>query len=188
MADMDNDVDPDGLAFELHLAKSANPPRSAVSTIWSAIADGKASRDTKDQWLEHIAKYVYRELLQNYVPDDRQRGYKALRALGLNGKVDGKYADDLSFVTDLYLFAESEGRDIKITPAFVMRYRYPDFQGTKQERLSLYKRLGEVIKDARVDATIAIVRLAKMKNDPDIIELIRMTEHSPETEGKTDES
>lgn len=185
---MDNDVDPDGLAFELHLAMSKNPPRSAVRAIWSAIADGKASSDTKGQWLEHIAKYVHRELLENYDPDDRKRGYKALRALGLYGKVDGKYADDRSFVTDLYLFADAEGRDIKITPAFVMRCRYPDFKGTKKERRDLHKRLGEVIKDARVDANIAIATLAKMENDPDIIEMLRLTENSPETEGKTDES
>lgn len=174
MADMDNDAHPDGLVFELHLAMSANPPRSAVSAVWSAIADGKASRDTKDQWLEHIAKYVHRELLENYDPDDRQRGYKALTAIGLYGKVDGKYADDRSFVTDLYLFAESEGRDIKITPAFVMLCRYPDFQGSEKERKSLHKRLGEVIRDARVDANIAIAAWAKMKNDPAIMELMEI--------------
>ena len=181
---MDNDADPDGLAFELQLAMSASPPRSAVSALWSAIADGKASRDTKDQWLEHIAKYVHRELLENYDPDDRQRGYKALRALGLYGKVDGKYADDLSFVTDLHLFADAEGRDIKITPAFVMRCRYPDFRGTQKERRSLQKRLGEVIKEGREKANLMPIRLVRMKNDPEIIEMIRLMDGAPDAEPK----
>jgi hypothetical protein len=169
VSDMDNDADLDGLALELYLAMSKNPPRSAVRAVWSAIADGKASSDSKDQWLEHIAKYVHRELLENYDPDDRNRGYKALRALGLYGKVDGKYADDRSFVEDLYLFADAEGRDIKITPAFIMQCRYPDFQGTKKERRNLHKRLGEIIKEAREDTNYTKARLAKQMNAPDTI-------------------
>lgn len=176
MAEPDNDFepDPDGLAFDLHLAMGANPPRSAVRAVWSAIASGNACDDTKLQWVEHIAKSVDQELLEGYASDDRQRGSKALRALGLYGKVDGKYADDRDFVTDLFLFAKHQGVDIKITPAFVMRCRYPDFQGTEKERKSLHKRLGEVIKEARVDANIAIASLAKIKNDPAIRELMEI--------------
>ena len=166
MPEHDFDHDPDGLAFDLHLAMSTNPPRSAVHAVWTAIAGGRACDDTKIQWVEHLAKHVHGELLEGYNPDDRQRGYKALRALGLYGKVDSKYADDKSFVTDLYLFAKDEGYDIKITPAFVMRCRYPDFQGTQKERRSLQKRLGEVIKEARVDANLALAALAKAMNNP----------------------
>jgi hypothetical protein len=180
--------DPDGLAFDLHLAKGANPPRSAVRAVWAAIADGKACDDTKIQWVEHIANRVHRELLENYDSDDRQRGSKALRALGLYGKVDGRYADDRSFVEDLYLSADAEGRDIKITPAFIMRCRYPDFQGTKKERRNLHKRLGEIIKEAREDANYTKACWAKKRNRPDIIELLRLTEDSPETKGKTEAS
>lgn len=181
MDDIDKDADPDGLAFELYLAMSANPSRRAVSAVWSAIVEGRAGRDTKDQWLDHIAKYVHRELIETYDPDDPHRGSKALRALGLFGKVDEKYVDDRSFMTDLYLFANAEGRDIKITPAFVMKCRYPEFQGNRR---SLHKRLGEVIRQAKEDAEIAMARLAKIKNDPDIIEMIGLVESSLPTESK----
>lgn len=184
MLEDDFDQDPDGLAFDLLLAMSRNPPRSAVHAVWTAIADGKASDDTKIQWVEHLAKYVHGELLEGYDPDDRQRGYKALRALGLYGKVDSKYAEDRSFVTDLYLFAKGEGYDIKITPAFVMQCRYPDFQGTQKERRSLQKRLGEVIKEARVDANLAMTELAKAMNDPENIEMMRQMYGAPDAEPK----
>lgn len=174
MAEPDNDFehDPDVLAFDLSMAMGPNPPRSAVNAVWTAIANGNACNDTKIRWVEHLAKYVHQELLEGYDPDDRQRGSKALRVLGLYGKVDGKYTDDRNFVADLFLFAEAEGSGIKITPAFVMQCRYPDFQGTEKERKSLHKRLGEVITEARVDANIAIATLAKIKNDPAIMELM----------------
>lgn len=186
MADPHEDFppDPDGLAYDLHIAQSANPPRSAVRAVWAAIADGKACDDTKIQWVEHIAKCVQEELLENYDSSDRYRGSKALRALGLHGKVEGKYADDLNFVTDLYMFADADGHEIKITPAFVMQCRYPDFQGTQKERRSLQKRLGEVIKEAREEANLMPIRLARIKNDPEIIELIRLMDGAPDAEPK----
>ena len=87
-------------------------------------------------------------------------------------------------MTDLYLFAKGEGYDIKITPAFVMQCRYPDFQGTQKERRSLQKRLGEVIKEARVDANLAMTELAKAMNDPENIEMMRQMYGAPDAEPK----
>ena len=84
--------DPDGLAYDLAVARGMKSERisqgNAAESISKAIAAGEADSATMCCWVEHVAKKVCSEIVDNDAIDDSQRGSKALIATGLYGKSD----------------------------------------------------------------------------------------------------
>ncbi len=97
----EEDWDPDGLAYDLEVARGMRSNRTSQRTstelIWRAIADGKAHASTTTRWAEHVARQMVDVLIDNQDLDDKLRGRAALRALGLYDKKD-RYAELRDFI------------------------------------------------------------------------------------------
>lgn len=140
--------DTDGLGYTLHEATKPSPSRSAVKKLWVAIADGKASEATCAAWAVHVARRVKAELIDNYDGNDRQRGTKALQALGMYG-VSGKHERARRIFDILAIFDDADQSASEPTVAQVFACLYPKWEGTPKEKERIKHNLEGPIREAR---------------------------------------
>lgn len=140
--------DPDGLGYTLYEATKPSPSRAAVNELWVAIAEGKASEAICAAWAVHVATRVKAELIDNYDGTDRQRGTKALQAIGMYG-VSGKHERTRRLFDILAMFDDADQNASEPTVAQVFDCLYPNWEGTPKEKERIKHNLEGPIREAR---------------------------------------
>ena len=126
MGNDENCGDPDGLAYDLEVARGLHSEqirmREAAERIWMAIANGEADSTTMVCWVEHVARKICSGLVKNDDLDDRQRGSAALMATGLYGK-DDRFREMRSLIAMWLDFGElaqiKNGPKWQLTPMMI---------------------------------------------------------------------
>jgi hypothetical protein len=117
-----------GLDYDLEVARGMKSEqisrRKAAENMWRAIAAGEADRAQMVCWVEHVAKEICSEILDNASLADRQRGSKALIATGLYGN-DDMYREMRAFISMWLDFGELSqnegGLEFQLKPPMIVR-------------------------------------------------------------------
>ena len=99
------DIEDDGyvpdLIFEIAIGRQNARPglerRYAIESVWRDIASGTAGPHRREEWLNHIAKRVLTEIIDNAELSEKHKGSAALKVLGLWGRkvINSKLLDDI---------------------------------------------------------------------------------------------
>ena len=125
----EENYDPDGLAYELEVARGLKSKRitkrTAAEQIWTAIAEGRACETTILTWCEYVAKQITDNIIDNENLDDRLRGALALNCIGLSLR-DDKYREMRAHIEMLVFFDEQADHKNpeyeKLTPMRFVEY------------------------------------------------------------------